>query len=149
MKQFISTSLLVALLALIISCNSETKNETDTDSETKTEIKAETKIEIKDFAGKWKKANVDSMTLVVEFTAEKEWNYFKNDTLVEKGTFEITEDMFIMKHAEEEHSHEGHEHKDGEEHKKREDHKYNFSLNAEKNELSLTHGEKTSVYNKL
>lgn len=131
MKRAVLASLVIAIFAVIISCNSEKK------------------ADVTPLVGKWKKANVDSLNIVLELTADYAWNYFKNDSLLEKGIFELKDDSFIMKHAAEEEKDHGHSHADGHGHAKPDDHVYKYMLNETKTELKLTHGEKTSVFNKL
>lgn len=125
MKKFKLTSvILIAIVGFLFSCT----------------------VAKNDLAGKWEKENTPDMKLVLEITTDNSWNYFKNDTLVEKGTLEIKGDDFIMKHAHEEHSHaEGAHHS----HDKPADHVYKFSLNEDKNELSFITDKKTTVYKKV
>jgi len=99
--------------------------------------------------GKWERTVVDSVTTnyVLELTEDYEWKYFKDGELLEEGPFAIEDNIFIMKHAEEEHSHEGDDHDHAHEHA--DDHKYEYSLNEEKTELSFITEEKTTVFTKV
>lgn len=127
MKKSILAVFYVTVLGLMLACNSSNKSSND-------------------LVGKWEKANSQDVRLVLEISSDNLWYYFKNDTLLEKGMLEIEDDKFIMKHAVEEHSHaDGGSH----EHEAPEDHKYKYSLNEEKNELSIISHEKTTIYKKL
>ncbi|MCK5028838.1 MAG: hypothetical protein KAR57_04335, partial [Bacteroidales bacterium] len=93
--------------------------------------------------GKWQRADVDTISYVLEITENHEWKYYKNEELLEEGPFAVEENIFIMKHAEEEHAHEGDDHAHAD------DHKYEYSLNEENTELSFISEEKTSVFTKM
>lgn len=125
-KPIIASVLFVVVLGVILSCNSNRN------------------VNSNPLVGKWQKANVDSVRFVLEVTADNAWNYYKNDSLLEKGSLEIINDKFIMKHAEEAHN-ETTQH----EHNKPDNHEYKFSLNADKTELSIISETKTSIYKKV
>ncbi len=99
--------------------------------------------------GKWERTVVDSVTTTytLELTEDYNWKYYKDGELLEEGPFAVEENIFIMKHAEEEHAHEGDDH--AHEHEHADDHKYEYSLNEEKTELSFITEEKTSVFTKV
>ncbi len=131
-KTFLSLSI-ISVVMLLFACNFNKKEQASP------------------LVGKWEKANTDSISYVLELTADHAWKYYQDNELLEEGTFAIEGDKFIMKHAEEEDH--GHEHGDGEEHehqhKHADDHVYNYTLNNDKSELTLMHGDKSSVFKKL
>ena len=102
--------------------------------------------------GKWERVTDEEVKPILEFTRNGNWNYFKNDSLVEEGTFKIDAEEIILKHHVPEHSH---DHSEGEhadqdhEHSHPEDHVLKYTLNEDKTELSLISEEKTSVYKKI
>lgn len=100
-----------------------------------------------DLIGKWQNTKTDTIDYILEIGENHVWKYYKNDELLEEGTFEINENMFIMKHVvpEHDHSHEGDDHS----HAHPEDHKYEFKLNEDKSELSFVSEGKTSVFKRI
>ncbi len=127
MKKFYLVLSVVFISVIIFSCNSECKKH-------------------EALVGKWERTVNDSVTItyVLEITENHEWKYFKDGELLEEGPFAVEENIFIMKHAEEEHSHEGDDHDQAH----ADDHKYEFSLNEENTELSFISEEKTTVFKK-
>ncbi len=100
-----------------------------------------------DLTGKWQNTKTDTIDYILEIGENHVWKYYKNDELLEKGTFEINENMFIMKHVvpEHDHSHEGGDHS----HAHPEDHRYEFKLNENKSELNFMSEGKTSVFKRI
>jgi hypothetical protein len=128
MKKILLSLSVILITVILFSCNTECKKH-------------------EGLIGKWERTVVDSVstTYILEITENHEWKYFKGEELLEEGPFAVEENIFIMKHAEEEHSHEGDDHA----HAHADDHKYEYSLNEEKTELSFTSEEKTSVFTKV
>ena len=126
MKKIFLFLSVILISVIIFSCNSECKKH-------------------EDIIGKWQRADVDTISYVLEITENHEWKYYKNEELLEEGPFAVEENIFIMKHAAEEHDHEGDDH----DHAHAEDHKYEFSLNEDKTELSFSNEGKTTVFKKI
>ena len=78
---------------------------------------------VHDVVGKWEKVTDEEVKPILEFARNGNWNYFKNDSLVEKGTFKIDEEEIILKHFVPEHSHD-HAHHDHADHEHGHEHKH-------------------------
>ena len=94
--------------------------------------------------GKWQNNGSDDIKIVVEFTKDLQWMFYKNDELLEKGIFELKEGHIILKHAHEEHGHDNCNH----EHKHPEDHVMDYVFESEML-LKMGHGDKMSTYKRL
>ncbi len=100
-----------------------------------------------DLIGKWQNTKADTVNYFLKISEDYAWEYYKNDELLEEGTFEVNENIFIMKHAVPAHSH-SHEGNDRS-HAHTEDHRYEFKLNDDKSELSFMSEGKTSVFKRI
>lgn len=128
-KSILHSVIVMALLAMIVGCNPVKK------------------ADVSDLAGKWQRIGVDTISLVLDVTADGVWKYYKDNELLEKGTLEINADQMIMKHDVEEHAHD--ESGEAHDHQHPEDHIYKFALNEDKTELSIISEKSTTVYRKL
>ena len=102
-KSFLVSIFFIAIVGIVIGCSSANKGE------------SEIKEAPKSLTGKWQNTNVETMILVLDLKADSTWKYFKNDTLLVNGKFEIVNGNFILKNEAEEHDHvEGdHHHEEG------------------------------------
>ncbi len=121
------------VLLLFVSC----KNNGPTHSEhTKEDLHQSIEID-KRLLGNWNRQTDDSIKRVIVFDDQFKWQYFKDETQVEKGTFHLNDDVITLKHIVD-HSKSGHEHPA--------DHHYHYSFNESKDSLLfISHGD-TSLY---
>jgi len=103
-----------------------------------------TKTDSELMIGKWQNSASADVKIVVEFTKDMQWMFYKNDDLLEKGIFELKDGHIVLKHAQEEHGHENCNH----EHKHPEDHTMDYILESE-TLLRMGHGDKMSTYKRL
>lgn len=100
---------------------------------------------MKSLVGKWQRETGDQTSLVLELTSQGEWKYHRDGEMIEEGTFVVEGSKFILKHKASAHQNDDgttHTH----DHETAPDHVYEFSLNSDKNQLELMHGDQTSVY---
>ncbi|MCZ4694118.1 hypothetical protein DWB61_02545 [Ancylomarina euxinus] len=103
-----------------------------------------TKTDSELITGKWQSNGSSDVKIIVEFTKDMQWMFYKNDDLLEKGVFELKEGHILLKHAQEEHAHDNCNH----EHKHSEDHEMDYVLESEMI-LKMGHGDKMSTYKRL
>jgi len=96
--------------------------------------------------GKWQNNASTDAEIVVEFTKDMQWMFYKNDELLEKGIFELKEGQIVLKHTQKEHEHDGH--KCTHEHKKTEDNVMDYIFESDK-QLKMGHENKMSTYKRL
>jgi len=133
-KSFLASIFFITIVGIVIGCSYANKGE------------SKIKEAPKSLIGKWQNANVETMILVLDLKADSTWKYFKNDTLLVKGKFEIVNGNFILKNEAEEH-----DHVDGDHHHDEvpQVHVYTYSINNDGTELSLTIENRKSVYKKI
>jgi len=94
--------------------------------------------------GKWQNSGSSDVKIVVEFTNDMQWLFYKNENLLEKGIFELKEGHIILKHPKEEHGHENCNHK----HKQPEDNSMDYVFDSQ-TVLKMGHAHKMSTYKRL
>ncbi len=94
--------------------------------------------------GKWQNSGSSDVKIVVEFTKDMQWMFYKNDNLLEKGIFELKEGLLILKSPQEEHGHENCNH----EHKQPENNSMDYVFESQ-TVLKMGHGDKMSTYKRL
>lgn len=94
--------------------------------------------------GKWQNNGSTDVKIVVEFTKDKQWLFYKNENLLKKGIFELKEGHIILKHPKEEHGHENCNH----EHNQPEDNSMDYVFESQ-TVLKMGHADKMSTYERL